>query len=152
MDPPLDRRSFNVSLSEVPQPGRAGGSLARPLRRLLSPLGHRSFDASPSEVPQPGRVEGSSARLLWWFFSPLGRRSIDASASEVPQLGRIGSSSPPPRPSPSSDLGGSEVPPFSACGPPPVPQSLHTFSTTRRVVNVSLSQDPPHVFAWRFSV
>ena len=135
---PLGHQSFHASLSEVPQPGRAGGSSAWPLRRFLSPLGHRSFDASSSEVPQPRRVGGSSARPLRRFLSPLGHRSFDASSSEVPQPGRVGGSSPPPRPSPSSDLGGSEAPPFSACGPPRVSQSLHTLSTIRRVVNVSL--------------
>jgi len=141
-DPPLGCRSFDAPLSEVPQSGCAGGSSARPLWRFLSPLGHRSSDASASEVPQPGRVRGSSA----WTR----RRFLSLDASEVPKPGRVRGSSPPPRPSPSSDLGGSEVPPFSACGPPWVSQSPHTLSTKRRVITVSLSQDPLHVFTRRF--
>ena len=96
----------------------------------------RFLNLAGPEVAGPGRSEGPSACSV--FCPP---RFLSLAELEVPRPGRV-SCYPRTRE-------GRRFLPFFACGPSPESQSLHTLSTTRRVVNISTFQGPPHAFARR---
>jgi len=90
---------------------------------------YEPLSRSSSRAPACRMLE-SSARLLPSLASPEVPRPDRSGGSLVQTRGGL---PPPPHPSPSSAIGGSKVPSFSACGPPPMSESLNTLSITREV-------------------